>query len=311
LVRLFVIPGAHYNTGVPSRSPRRTSRRHRSHRRPSSIQAALAENDRGVDAKRRSARLGRTGSQQGHHSGAHDRDLRIVQAIGHKAKRMAVGGRSAVPPQLTTVRLQSIPTHRAQSGGPRRARPASLSTFRSPRRRQVLTAFPPTKRSGRRRQCPCGRASSASTRRITPQSTCHYDKAQILRAQGRCQEAIPEYETTISLDANFASAYANLGWRKFLTGSIEDVTAPSSLTPQFRGRDVCRPGDADGAFVVLLAMAQAHVDTAAEEIFVERVGPFVHRMAGDRGDRAALLGQQPASSSSALPRHRARNQVRS
>ena len=38
---------------------------------------------------------------------------------------------------------------------------------------------------------------------------------------------------------------------------------------------------------------------------------FVHRMAGDRGDRAALLGQQPASSSSALPRHRARNQVRS
>ena len=93
--------------------------------------------------------------------------------------------------------------------------------------------------------------------------------------------------------------------------SMEDVTAPSSLTPQFRGRDVCRPGDADGAFVVLLAMAQAHVDTAAEEIFVERVGPFVHRMAGDRGDRAALLGQQPASSSSALPRHRARNQVRS
>jgi adenylate cyclase len=46
----------------------------------------------------------------------------------------------------------------------------------------------------------------------------HYDKAQILRAQGRCQEAIPEYETTISLDANFASAYANLGWCKFLTG---------------------------------------------------------------------------------------------
>jgi len=44
-----------------------------------------------------------------------------------------------------------------------------------------------------------------------------------VRAQGRCQEAIPEYETTISLDANFASAYANLGWCKFLTGSIEDV----------------------------------------------------------------------------------------
>jgi adenylate cyclase len=51
----------------------------------------------------------------------------------------------------------------------------------------------------------------------------HYDKAQILRAQGRCREAIPEFETVISLNPNFGSAYANLGWCKFLTGSIEDV----------------------------------------------------------------------------------------
>ena len=36
----------------------------------------------------------------------------------------------------------------------------------------------------------------------------HYDKAQILRAEGRCKEAIPEYETVISSDPNFASAYA-------------------------------------------------------------------------------------------------------
>jgi len=51
----------------------------------------------------------------------------------------------------------------------------------------------------------------------------HYDKAQILRAEGRCKEAISEYETVISSDPNFASAYANLGWCKFATGSIEDV----------------------------------------------------------------------------------------
>jgi tetratricopeptide (TPR) repeat protein len=51
----------------------------------------------------------------------------------------------------------------------------------------------------------------------------HYDKGQILRAEGRCKEAIPEYETAISLDANFAGAYANLGWCKFSTGSVEDV----------------------------------------------------------------------------------------
>jgi adenylate cyclase len=54
-------------------------------------------------------------------------------------------------------------------------------------------------------------------------SHAHYDKAQIFRAQGRCREAIPEFETAISLNPNFASAYANLGWCKFLTGSIEEV----------------------------------------------------------------------------------------
>jgi adenylate cyclase len=59
---------------------------------------------------------------------------------------------------------------------------------------------------------------------ISPRNAhAHYDKAQILRAQGRCREGIAEYETVISLDPNFASAYANLGWCKFLTGSIEDV----------------------------------------------------------------------------------------
>jgi tetratricopeptide (TPR) repeat protein len=54
-------------------------------------------------------------------------------------------------------------------------------------------------------------------------SHAHYDKAQILRAQGRCREAVPEYETVISLNPNFGRAYGNLGWCKFLTGSIEDL----------------------------------------------------------------------------------------
>jgi tetratricopeptide (TPR) repeat protein len=51
----------------------------------------------------------------------------------------------------------------------------------------------------------------------------HYAKAQLLRWQGRCVEAIPEYEAVIALDRNFAAAYGNLGWCKFLTGSIEEV----------------------------------------------------------------------------------------
>ena len=38
----------------------------------------------------------------------------------------------------------------------------------------------------------------------------HYVKGQVLRAQGRCQEAIPEFETVIASSHNSASAYAIL-----------------------------------------------------------------------------------------------------
>ena len=64
-----------------------------------------------------------------------------------------------------------------------------------------------------------GQALAASPRFII----AHYAKAQLLRWQSRCVEAIPEYETVIALDRNFAFAYGNLGWCKFLTGSIEEA----------------------------------------------------------------------------------------
>jgi tetratricopeptide (TPR) repeat protein len=51
----------------------------------------------------------------------------------------------------------------------------------------------------------------------------HHVKGQVLRAQNRFAEAIPEYETVIELDRNAPGAYANLGWCKFLTGSIEEA----------------------------------------------------------------------------------------
>jgi TolB-like protein/tetratricopeptide (TPR) repeat protein len=50
----------------------------------------------------------------------------------------------------------------------------------------------------------------------------HFAKAQVLRAEYRYNEAIPEYETTIALNRNWVLALANLGLCKFLTGSIED-----------------------------------------------------------------------------------------
>jgi adenylate cyclase len=52
----------------------------------------------------------------------------------------------------------------------------------------------------------------------------HWVKAQVLRAQGRCDAAIPEYQTAIALNRNSVGAYANLGWCKFVvTGSIEEL----------------------------------------------------------------------------------------
>ncbi len=54
-------------------------------------------------------------------------------------------------------------------------------------------------------------------------SLAHFAKGQMLRAQSRYAEAIPEYEAVIALNRNSASAYANLGQCKFYTGSLEEV----------------------------------------------------------------------------------------
>jgi TolB-like protein/Flp pilus assembly protein TadD len=51
----------------------------------------------------------------------------------------------------------------------------------------------------------------------------HYAKGQVLRVQGRCEEAIAEYETAISLDRNLVFPIAALGWCKLLTGSVEEA----------------------------------------------------------------------------------------
>jgi adenylate cyclase len=64
----------------------------------------------------------------------------------------------------------------------------------------------------------------------------HYAKGQVLRVQGRCEEAIAEYETAISLDRNLVFPIAALGWCKLLTGSMEEVIPrieqPIRLSPR-------------------------------------------------------------------------------
>jgi len=51
----------------------------------------------------------------------------------------------------------------------------------------------------------------------------HFAKGQVLRAQNRYDEAIPEYEQALALDRSLVRAYAHIAQCKLYTGSIEDV----------------------------------------------------------------------------------------
>ena len=45
----------------------------------------------------------------------------------------------------------------------------------------------------------------------------------MLRAQNRCDEAIPEYETALALNRNWVTAYGHIGQCKISTGAIEEA----------------------------------------------------------------------------------------
>jgi TolB-like protein len=63
------------------------------------------------------------------------------------------------------------------------------------------------------------RALAASPR----YAPAHFAKGNVLRAQGRCEEAIPEFETVLSSDRNAVAVLDALADCKLLTGSIEEV----------------------------------------------------------------------------------------
>ena len=73
----------------------------------------------------------------------------------------------------------------------------------------------------------------------------HYAKGQVLRAQGRFEEAISEYETVLAVNRNWVSAYAHLGRCKFFTGSIEEMTplvaGDPSKSPRWPNRQLVFP----------------------------------------------------------------------
>jgi TolB-like protein len=53
----------------------------------------------------------------------------------------------------------------------------------------------------------------------------HFAKGQLLRAKGRCDEAISEYETALASNRNWASALANIGRCKIYVGPIGEAPA--------------------------------------------------------------------------------------
>ncbi|HEY1432454.1 MAG TPA: tetratricopeptide repeat protein [Stellaceae bacterium] len=119
-----------------------------------------------------------------------------------------------------------------------------------------------------------GQALAAS-----PQSmSAHYAKGQVLLAQNRFEEAIPEYETVLASNRNWVRALRALGQCKLFTGSIEETIPLVERAIRLSPRDPDR-GDwySNIGHVHLL---QSHTDEAIAWLEKARVAmpqrPAVH-----------------------------------
>ena len=65
----------------------------------------------------------------------------------------------------------------------------------------------------------------------------HFAKGQLLRVQGRCEDAIPEFETYIASNRNSAGAIGFLGHCKLMTGSIEEMIPAQEQAMRLSPRD--------------------------------------------------------------------------
>jgi TolB-like protein/Flp pilus assembly protein TadD len=71
----------------------------------------------------------------------------------------------------------------------------------------------------------------------TPNPLAHFARGHVLRARGRPDEAIPEYETAIALNPNWVFAYMALGGCKLLTGAIEEAIPLAERAIRLSPRD--------------------------------------------------------------------------
>ena len=124
----------------------------------------------------------------------------------------------------------------------------------------------------------------------------HYAKGLLLRAQHQYAEAISEYEAAIAFNRNWASAYADLGWSKFLAGFVDEAAPPMERATDLSPRDP-QIGNWDSR-IGLVYLVQSRIDDAV--LWLEKAReaapelPWVHlRLAaayGMNGDttRAAI-----------------------
>jgi adenylate cyclase len=80
----------------------------------------------------------------------------------------------------------------------------------------------------------------------------HLAKGQLLRAENRYEEAMPEYEMVIASNRNWVSAYSNLGRCKMMTGFIDETIPLVERAIQLSPRD---PGIGNWYFRI----GQAHL----------------------------------------------------
>jgi TolB-like protein len=79
-----------------------------------------------------------------------------------------------------------------------------------------------------------GKALAASPR----SPLAHFAKGQVLRAQNRYEDAIPQYETAIAFNRNWVTAIAILGQCKFFyTGSVEEMILAQEQAIRLSPRD--------------------------------------------------------------------------
>jgi tetratricopeptide (TPR) repeat protein len=111
----------------------------------------------------------------------------------------------------------------------------------------------------------------------------HLAKAHLLKAAGRCEEAIPEYEMLIALDPNSLIALANLGQCKILTGSMDDGIALEEKVIRLSPRDPINGNRYDA--IGMAHLLQSRTDEAIG--WLEKARSLSPRVAFTHADLAA------------------------